>query len=115
MRVIGIIVAVIAVLMGIGVIINAFEDPSDCTNSAAMGYAMAFVERATKRQIPNPHVADLDFHTYEHVRDGLWRVAGSGDTQNLFGGPHRFLFEGLIQCQSVGDKREWKMQKIYVR
>ena len=116
MHVIGIVVAVVAVLMGIGAIINAFEDPSDCSSNAARGYAIVFVEDDVKQQIPNPHVADFDIHTYEYyVRDGIWRIAGTGDTQNFFGGPHRFRYEGKIQCISVGDKREWKMQEIYVR
>ena len=115
MRVIGIFLAVVAVLIGVTAIIKDPPDPSDCTSDDAMIYAIIFVKDAVKQQIPNPHVADFDIHTDEYVRDGIWLIAGTGDTQNFFGGPHRFHFEGMIQCISVGDKREWKMQEIYVK
>ena len=77
-------------------------------------FAMAFVQDAVERQIPNPHVADFNFETYRQAGENYWRIAGYGDTQNIFGGPHRFQFNGLALCTPTEDGREWRVEELNV-
>ena len=91
------------------------EDPSDWSSNAAMGYAMVFAKDAVKRRIPNPHVANFDLSTYRHLGDGLWKVSGHVDTQNIFGGPVRAHFDVAIQCSSKSNRRTWQLKDVSVR
>ena len=109
MRVFGLaVLAIFVFAMVIAIVSSLFDDPSDCSSNSAMGYAIVFVKEEVERRIPNPHVAEFDIRTTRHIGDGLWRIAGRGDTKNVFGGPHRFRFDARVQCVAVNGERRWQ-------
>ncbi len=111
---IGVIAVIIVGLLALGFVASLFEDPSDCTSSAAQGYAMAFTQDHARPRLFAPHTADFDLVSAKvrnraSTQSVRHHVEMTVSSKNVFGGPAWHQIKAVFSCRPKNDDREWRL------